>query len=298
MTTSNDPKEGSTPDDLTSSDGKESQDILQSESGELALYNQQLAKQLTEKAAAITDRKEREKLLRQALDCEVQARTQGRKTQLLRSDALQGASGEAGPDGALSVGSAGLAGELLGPNSSLDLKGANAELGGGSSAFGGSWYGLANPQKAKDGRSQETDDSSTVLRVEAALPAIDEVLGRKTLATDDSESMPTVDVDSGATGEFPIETLDEAATPSNDTESVTVTEDSVEHERNYGLQKPARENLAILETTEVTVSKTEIIEMGRPRRKPRKLEIKSKKRKPRKIEIRSERRIPQGAKMT
>ena len=177
------------------------------------------AEELTKTAATLTDRKERESLLRQALDCEVEALTQGRNIQW--------------------------------PSHSLLKASDEADMSENPSAVSGQSSGIPSVQA----ETRREDDS-------------------------DAE-------------ESNVEPLAEPAASSDSDENAGMMEhpDDVDCEEGSEIGLPETGKLETVETVEVTVSSTGGVEGQKPKKKPRKLEVKAKK-KPRKIEVRSEAKSP------
>lgn len=252
---------------------------------QVVVANQERAKELTEKAAAVTDPIEREALLRQALDHEVQARVQSEIAQGLSSEAPLNNVDQEVPELALEIGLEALSGPLLDVASPDVLKEALVELEGGlnADAVGGFFF----DQEVSNIRSPSDAGTPTGTSLEPALPAIDEVL--KETGTS-AVSIPNVTTE-GQLG--PAEASPEAAeqpkTPFEHEERAVITE-SVADEETVRTFQPDEE-LEIRETTEVTITKVESPDNGSPTRKPKTLEINSKK-KPRKLEIRSTQQSP------
>lgn len=289
MTTNNDAEVAQTQNDLTDHDGDQSGGIEASESAQLVLQKQQQAKELTESAAATTDPEERENLIRQALDCEVQARTHNFLPHVAGATLQVKLEGPETGD-VIEIGPEALTGPLLDLASAAVLQDTVAELGAGLNAVGGWVYNLEGESEAKDGNGLA---ALPVAPLEAALPSIEEVLGAKIPTPAESEHEIAVNVNPRASiGAVASETSDLVPMPSNEeTESVTLTEVSTHEDQSSEFEPAPSSSIAVVEVIETTVSTSQQPEQQKPRRKPRKLEIKAKK-KPRKLEIRSDKKSP------
>jgi hypothetical protein len=110
-----------------------------SQTAQLALDNQALARELSEKAAAAENPAERERLLKEALDKEIEARSQGKTATWLNSGGLQGALGGMSIGGAVGGGLGTVTGALVGATTSLAIGGVGALIGGGVGLIHGPW---------------------------------------------------------------------------------------------------------------------------------------------------------------
>lgn len=256
---------------------------------QIVIENQQRAKELTEKAAAENDPIEREALLRQALDHEVQARIQSETPQELSVEIPPGGFDQDESGLAEEIGMEAMAGPLLDMTSPIVLKEALEELEGGlnADAFGGYFVNIED-ENVSNATSPSGASPAAAVSLERALPPIEEIL-EEALASAKVEGIqadigtaPRVD-----SAEASVETTNAPQTPVNVNKSDLIADVSIA-DAEVGVVAPASgQVLETTDTTEVTITKTEVVDTDSPTRKPRKLEIKSRK-KPRKLEIRSQ----------
>lgn len=105
-----------------------------------ALEAQKKAKELTQAAAAAGDPEERQKLLNQALEKEVEAETFGKTAKYLQSGAFQGLCAGAGIGGSIGVSLGVLTGTLVGGTTGIVTGGLGAGIGLGVGALHGPWF--------------------------------------------------------------------------------------------------------------------------------------------------------------
>jgi hypothetical protein len=110
-----------------------------SQTAQLALDNQAKARELFEKASACEDPAEREAILKEALDKEIEARSQGKTATWLNSGGLQGALGGLSVGGAIGGGLGTVTGALVGATTSVAIGGLGALIGGGVGLIHGPW---------------------------------------------------------------------------------------------------------------------------------------------------------------
>ncbi|KAF2478952.1 hypothetical protein BDY17DRAFT_46356 [Neohortaea acidophila] len=111
-----------------------------SKAAKKALAAQKKAKELTQAAAAAGDPDERQKLLNQALEKEVEAETFGKTAKYLNSGTWQGLCAGCGLGGSVGVWLGIVTGTLVGGVTSLVTGGLGAGIGAGVGALHGPWF--------------------------------------------------------------------------------------------------------------------------------------------------------------
>lgn len=111
-----------------------------SKAAQKAINAQKEAKRLTQAAAAAGDPDERQKLLNQALEKEVEAETFGKTAKYLQTGPFQGLCAGAGLGGSVGVWLGAVTGTLVGGTTSLITGGLGAGIGLGVGAAHGPWF--------------------------------------------------------------------------------------------------------------------------------------------------------------
>jgi hypothetical protein len=116
---------------------------------------QGMADSLKSKAALLTDPKERERVLSEAYDREVEARGLSKKARILKSGTFQGAAGGAGIGAATGVGLGTLVGTLVGTVASVPTTALGGLVGAGAGSIHGPWIKLGGGSKKEGGDEEE-----------------------------------------------------------------------------------------------------------------------------------------------
>ena len=111
---------------------------------------QGIAETLREKAAAITDPKERERILREAYDREVEAYGNTKKARILKSGTFQGAIGGAGIGSMVGVGLGTVVGTVVGGVASIPTTALGGLVGSGVGAIHGPFIKMGGGKKKKE----------------------------------------------------------------------------------------------------------------------------------------------------
>ena len=112
------------------------------EAAKAAGLSQSMADSLKEKAAAMTDPKKREQMIREAYDKEMSAVGNSKKARILKSGTFQGAAGGAGIGAATGVGLGTVVGTIVGTAATIPTTAVGALVGGGVGVFHGPWFKL------------------------------------------------------------------------------------------------------------------------------------------------------------
>lgn len=110
---------------------------------------------LKSKAALLTNPKERERVLSEAFDREVEARGLSKKARILKSGTFQGAAGGAGIGAATGVGLGTLVGTLVGTVASVPTTALGGLVGAGTGVIHGPWIKLGGGSKKEGGAEEE-----------------------------------------------------------------------------------------------------------------------------------------------
>ena len=136
-----------------------------------------LVDKLRSKASLLTDPQQRQRVLTQAFNHEIEARGLSKKARILRSGTFQGAAGGAGIGAATGVGVGTAVGTLVGTVTSVPTTLVGGLVGAGAGAIRGPWIKLPGGDGGKEGEDvqvpQEVVDSGAV--------QIDEKLGQATV---------------------------------------------------------------------------------------------------------------------
>ena len=118
---------------------------------------QGVVESLKSKAAKLTDPKEREKLLSETFNREIEAKGLSRKARILKSGTFQGAAGGAGIGAATGVGLGTVVGTLVGTVVSVPTTALGGLVGAGTGAIHGPWIKLGGGSKKEAGSAEEQD---------------------------------------------------------------------------------------------------------------------------------------------
>jgi hypothetical protein len=127
---------------------------------------QSIVDSLKSKAAILTDPKERERVLSEAYDHEIEARGLSKKAQMLGSGTFQGAVGGAGIGAATGVGLGTAVGTLVGTVASVPTTAVGGLVGAGTGAIHGPWIKLPGKSgKEGGGGGEEEEEEEKVVQV-------------------------------------------------------------------------------------------------------------------------------------
>ncbi|KAF7514315.1 hypothetical protein GJ744_000085 [Endocarpon pusillum] len=116
---------------------------------------QRMVDSLKSKAALLTDPKERERVLSEMYDHEIEAKGLSKKARILKSGTFQGAAGGAGIGAATGIGVGTLVGTLVGTVASVPTTALGGLVGAGTGAIHGPWIKLGGGGKEKEGGPEE-----------------------------------------------------------------------------------------------------------------------------------------------
>ena len=114
-----------------------------------AAATQGMVDSLKSKAALLTDPKQRERVLSEAYDREIEANGLSRKAQILKSGTFQGAVGGAGIGAATGLGLGTVVGTLVGTVASVPTMALGGLVGAGTGAIRGPWIKLGDGNEKK-----------------------------------------------------------------------------------------------------------------------------------------------------
>lgn len=204
---------------------------------------------LKSKAALLADPKERERVLSEAYEREVEARGLSKKARILKSGTFQGAAGGAGIGAATGVGLGTLVGTLVGTVASVPTTALGGLVGAGTGAIHGPWIKLGGQSKREGGAEGE----------EKAVQVPQEAFDSGAVQVDDKTGQVTIN---------DPEVLNQAAAAA--AEHKTATKDVGERKRPKKLEIRSKKQATMGKTEPLTDTNT------KTRRKPPKLEVRSK----------------------
>ena len=206
-----------------------------------------LVDSLKSKAALLTDSKQREKILSEAFDREMEAKGLTKKARILKSGTFQGAAGGAGIGAATGIGLGTVVGTVVGTVASVPTTALGGLVGAGTGAIHGPWIKLGGGGK-KDGDVEE----EKIVQV------------------------PQETIDSGAV-QLDNETGKVSVKDSEAFEKAMSVDEPKEAKQDLGKKKPRK--LEIRSNKQGTMKKIEppTNSDAKPKRKPPKLEVRSKK---------------------
>lgn len=120
-----------------------------------AATTQSIVDNLKSKAALLTDPKQRERVLSEAYDREIEAKGHSRKAQILKSGTFQGAAGGAGIGAATGLGLGTVVGTLVGTVASVPTMALGGLVGAGTGAIHGPWIKLGGEKEKKKSEGEE-----------------------------------------------------------------------------------------------------------------------------------------------
>ena len=210
---------------------------------------------LKSKAALLTDPKERERVISEAFDHEIEARGLSMKARMLKSGTFQGAAGGAGIGAATGLGLGTAVGALVGTVVSVPTTALGALVGAGTGAIHGPWIKLGGGNE-KGGEGDEKLVQVPQEAIDSGAVQVDEKSGQVTVK--DPEALR--------------ETTEAAAGPAD-----MATAEQERAARGVSERKPKK--LEIRSNKQNTAAKTETPTNtdAATRRKPPKLEVRSKK---------------------
>ena len=156
MTSDNGVPEVSIPSEADLKQLPEEERLMQAaQAAEGAASAQGMVDSLKSKAALLTNPKEREKVLSEAFDREVEARGLSKKARVLKSGTFQGAAGGAGIGAATGVGLGTVVGTLVGTVASVPTTALGGLVGAGTGAIHGPWIKLGGGGKKEGDATEE-----------------------------------------------------------------------------------------------------------------------------------------------
>jgi hypothetical protein len=122
---------------------------------------------LKSKAAMLTNPKERERVLSEVYNREIEAKGHSKKARVLQSGSFQGAAGGAGVGAATGLGIGTLVGTLVGTVASVPTTALGGVVGAGTGVIHGPWIKLGGGGKKESGAEdeEEEDDEEKVVQV-------------------------------------------------------------------------------------------------------------------------------------
>ena len=226
---------------------------------------------LKQKAAAITNPKERERILREAYSKEIEAKGLSKKARILQSGGFQGAVGGAGIGAATAAGLGTVVGTLVGTVTTIPTSLVGGLVGTGVGMFHGPWIKLSGGGKDGDGSMdkfmqipQQAIDSGAVL--------VDQLTGSVTVKDPDALK------DAAAAAEQAAEV---SAAQDNQQDQPQGQQSPAEKKKPRKLEVRSNKDAAAGATSPSLPSSTPSTPQpqteDKVRRKPRKLEVRSKK---------------------
>lgn len=127
------------------------------QAAQAAAATQSMVDSLQSKAALLTNPSERERVLSEAYDREIEAKGFSRKAAILKSGTFQGAAGGAGIGAATGLGLGAVVGTVVGAVASVPTTAVGGLVGAGTGAIHGPWIKLGD-KKEKNGKESGKEE--------------------------------------------------------------------------------------------------------------------------------------------
>lgn len=137
---------------------------------------QRMVDSLKSKAALLTDPKERERVLSEMYDREIEAKGLSKKARILKSGTFQGAAGGAGIGAATGVGVGTLVGTLVGTVASVPTTALGGLVGAGTGAIHGPWIRLGGGKEKEGGAEEKVEQVPQEAIDSGAMPVDDKTV--------------------------------------------------------------------------------------------------------------------------
>src|SRR6186713_1745651 len=147
---------------------------------------QSIVESLKSKATLLTDPKQREKVLSEAFDREMEAKGLTKKARILKSGTFQGAAGGAGIGAATGIGLGTVVGTVVGTVASVPTTALGGLVGAGTGAIHGPWIKLGGGSKKDSDVGEEKIVQVPQETIDSGAVQLDDETGKMTIK--DSEA--------------------------------------------------------------------------------------------------------------